>query len=126
MDDEDHVEHSSAPVADRPEIDLAADYLRSQGLTVVATRWRCRYGVLDVIAEGTGVLVFAGVLAISGTASPDHIDIISYTRRQRLRALALFWLAEQDGSLGAARFDVVSVQSSGDQPPVITHHRAVY
>ncbi|QVI20939.1 YraN family protein [Nocardia tengchongensis] len=30
---------------------LAADYLRTAGLDIIARNWRCRFGELDVIAR---------------------------------------------------------------------------
>jgi len=41
--------------------DLAAQYLQSQGYTIVARNWRCQYGELDLVARHTDTLVFVEV-----------------------------------------------------------------
>ncbi|OCF85651.1 hypothetical protein AW168_35240 [Nocardia brasiliensis] len=102
------------------DVDVAAEYLRRQGFTIVATSWRCRYGVLDVIAQDEKYTVF---IRVTDSSLPPQDW--SFAARQRHRRLALLWLAEQHEPVWQLRFDAVTVDRAQDRTPVITHHLAV-
>ena len=41
--------------------DLAAEFLEQQGYRIVDRNWKCRFGELDLVAEGGGFLCFVEV-----------------------------------------------------------------
>ena len=106
---------------------LAADYLTSQGLTVLARNWRCRYGELDVIAvdAAAGALVFVEVKTRTSDRFGGVEQAVTPQKVRRLRRLAGLWLAGQDRGWSKVRIDVVGVRIGRGPTPEITHLRAV-
>ena len=74
--------------------DLAVEHLEDQGWTVVARRWRCARGELDVVAvDPDGALVAVEVKARRSVRAGGPLDAVDARRQRRLRGL-LAWLAE--------------------------------
>ncbi|MEW1735161.1 YraN family protein [Nocardia beijingensis] len=106
--------------------ELAADFLRAAGMEIVARNWRCRYGEIDLIVEDGDVTAFVEVKTRSGLGYGTPAESVTFAKRQRIRRLALLWLAEQDGPWRRIRFDVVSVLVARGRTPVIDHLEAVF
>jgi putative endonuclease len=106
---------------------LAVDYLTSQGLTVLARNWRCRYGELDVIAvdAAVGAVVFVEVKTRTSDRFGGVEQAVTPQKVRRLRRLAGLWLAGQDRGWSKVRIDVVGVRIGRGPTPEITHLRAV-
>ncbi|MGW0179777.1 YraN family protein [Nocardia sp. NPDC003345] len=106
--------------------ELAAQHLRSAGMEIVCRNWRCRYGELDLIVRDAGTTAFVEVKTRSGVGFGIPAEAVTFKKRQRIRRLALLWLAEQEGPWQRIRFDVVSVLLPRGGEPVIDHLRAVF
>jgi len=106
---------------------LAVDYLTSQGLTVLARNWRCRYGELDVIATDAveAAVVFVEVKTRTSDRFGGVEQAVTPQKVRRLRRLAGLWLAAQDRGWSKVRIDVVGVRIGRGPTPEITHLRAV-
>ena len=106
---------------------LAVDYLSSQGLTVLARNWRCRYGELDVIATDAAeaAVVFVEVKTRTSDRFGGVEQAVTPQKVRRLRRLAGLWLAAQDRGWSKVRIDVVGVRIGRGPTPEITHLRAV-
>lgn len=98
--------------------DLAARYLRLSGLTVLERNWRCPAGEIDLVVVDGDVLVFCEVKTRSGSAFGRPEEAVVRQKAERLRGLALRWLAAHPGRWREVRFDVVSVLWSPDAPAV--------
>lgn len=114
------------PVADKQALGaygekLAAQYLRESGMEIVARNWRCRYGELDLIVQDPTVTVFVEVKTRSGLGFGTPAESVTFGKQQRIRRLALLWLAEREGPWRRIRFDVVSVLVRRGYRPVIDH-----
>lgn len=105
---------------------LAAQYLCEAGLEIVARNWRCRYGELDLIVRDPSVTVFVEVKTRSGSGFGTPAESVTFAKQQRIRRLALLWLAQQDGQWRRIRFDVVSVLVPRGRKPVIDHLPAAF
>ncbi len=106
--------------------ELAAEFLCAAGMEIVARNWRCRYGELDLIARDGDVTAFVEVKTRSGLGYGTPAESVTFAKQQRIRRLALLWLAEQDGPWRRIRFDVVSVLAVRGRAPVIDHLEAVF
>ncbi|NNH72721.1 YraN family protein [Nocardia uniformis] len=106
--------------------DLAAEHLRSTGMEIVDRNWRCRYGELDLIARAPGVTAFVEVKTRSGVGFGLPAEAVTFHKQQRIRRLALLWLAEQDCPWQRIRFDVVSVLIPPGRDPEIKHLPGVF
>lgn len=100
--------------ADRRELGesgeiVAAAHLRRMGLTIRTTRYRCRGGEVDIIAEDGGMIVFAEVKARrGGYRGSTPAEAVDAAKRKRILCAAELWLADNGGDR-ACRFDVIEV-----------------
>jgi putative endonuclease len=88
---------------------LAAAWLEAHGYHVLARNWRCPYGELDLIAERDGELVFVEVKTRRGERMGAPEEAITPTKRRRLIASTLSYLAEQGAEDHPYRIDVLAV-----------------
>lgn len=108
--------------------DVAAQHLADCGLTVVARNWRCRAGELDVVAvEADGTVVFVEVKTRAGTGFGSPAEAVSRAKAQRIRGLAVQWLAEnRPPGTTELRFDVVGIVRRAGAAPELTHLRSAF
>ncbi len=84
---------------------------RAEGATLLAARWRCPEGEIDLIVELEGAIVFVEVKARRSLGAAAAA--LSPRQWQRLGAAAERYLAEQTCGTRPCRFDVVLVDGSG-------------
>jgi putative endonuclease len=90
--------------------DLAAEWYRRRGYTVVSRNWRCPIGEIDLVLRRGRVLVVAEVKARRSGAFGEPALAVTPIKQQRLRRLAAAWLAEhRAGRRVDVRFDVVAI-----------------
>ena len=94
--------------------DAAAARLSAAGLRILERNARTRYGELDLVALGEGVLVFAEVKALRGSGPAvalRALDAIGPQKQRQVRRLARAWLAERPspGWYASIRFDAIGV-----------------
>ncbi|PZS31082.1 MAG: YraN family protein [Pseudonocardiales bacterium] len=107
--------------------DVAATYLSNVGLTIIERNWRCPDGELDIIARDGEVLIFVEVKTRSSVAFGDPAEAVNRVKANRLRKLALLWLAghRDIAYWSQLRFDVVSVLRTAQGGPTVRHLKAV-
>ncbi len=86
----------------------ASAFLMAKGFRIVARRWRCPAGEIDIVAKRGNLLIFVEVKA------REKLDDAAYsvTERQqrRIAAAAAGWLAvNPDDAMRDMRFDVILV-----------------
>lgn len=91
---------------------VAARYLQEHGLEVVDRNWRCGQGELDIVARDGPVLVFVEVKTRSSAQFGVPAEAVTRVKANRIRALAVAWLAGHPHAYAGLRFDVVSVMRS--------------
>ena len=91
---------------------LASDALRSRGYAILATRYRTRFGEIDIVSEHNGVLVFVEVKARRSRRG-SAVDGVSHGKRRRVAAMALDYLAWTGRLDSPCRFDVVAIDGIG-------------
>jgi putative endonuclease len=106
---------------------LATDHLTGLGLRVLTRNWRCRYGELDVIAVDpkTCTVVFVEVKTRTGDGFGGLAQAVTEQKLRRLRRLASWWLATQDGRWAGIRIDVIGVRVGRRRTPEIIHLQGV-
>ncbi len=106
---------------------LAAEYLRSQGLCVIARNLRCRAGELDIVCLDGEMLV---IVEVRQRCRVDFGGALaSVTRRKQLkliRATRFHWQRQADWRERMLRFDVVALQSREDGSRVISWIRDAF
>ncbi|WP_433202055.1 YraN family protein [Nocardia sp. CA-107356] len=106
--------------------ELAARFLQAAGMEIISRNWRCKYGELDLIARDVEVTAFVEVKTRTGAKFGTPAEAVTFEKQQRIRRLALVWLAEQDGPWRNIRFDVISVLVHRGHRPIIDHLKAVF
>lgn len=88
--------------------DLAAAHLVAAGYEIVARRWRCPSGEIDIVARRGTLLIFVEVKA---RASLDAAAwSVTERSRRRIAAAASAWLAAHpDPAFSDMRFDAILI-----------------
>ncbi len=105
--------------------DLAVDYVRRLGWTILDRNWRCHDGELDVVAHDPVVdeVVFVEVKTRAGVGFGDPLDAITFRKQRKLRQLCLLWMTEHGIGGCGIRLDAIGVLLVPDQPAQLTHVR---
>ena len=98
--------------------DLACRELERRGYAIIARRYRCRGGELDIIARDGPTLVFVEVKARDGHAFGDAAEAVTWQKRQRIVRLASEYIMRHHFSDSPCRFDVVSIQFDEGRPVI--------
>ena len=86
----------------------AAAFVQGQGYQVLACRWRCRYGELDLIAENERFLCFIEVKLRKNDKFAPARAFVTSAKQEKLRTAAQMYLLENPTEL-QPRFDVVEI-----------------
>lgn len=106
--------------------DIAAEYLRRQGLVVLSRNWRSKEGELDLVATDGHRVVVAEVKTRSGTAFGAPADAVTPAKARRIRRLTGAWLARYRVGACEVRFDVLSVLWRPQARPLVQHIRDAF
>ncbi len=93
--------------------DLACRELGRRGHTILARRYRTRFGEIDIVSEINGLVVFVEVKARSSNRFGEAADQIPAWKQRRIAAMALDYLAFVDRLNDDCRFDVVAIDGIG-------------
>ena len=88
--------------------ELAARELRARGYEILASRWRCRFGEIDLIAADGTYLCFVEVKLRKSDAFGSAGAFVDRRKQERLRISAGLYLAEHPTRL-QPRFDVAEI-----------------
>lgn len=97
---------------------LACAELERRGYAVVARRYRCRSGEIDIVALDGPTVVFVEVKTRDGAGYGSGADAVTWTKRRRLVATAHDFVLRQRLAGRPCRFDVVAI-ALGDQGPSV-------
>lgn len=103
--------------------DQAARRLEAAGYRIVARRYRCREGEIDLVAVKDRFLCFVEVKLRKNARMGEAREYVTYRKQQRLRIAAQRYLMEYPTQL-QPRFDVVEVyapQGERTRDPLIRH-----
>ena len=87
---------------------LAAEFLRSRGVSIVERNYRTRYGEIDIIAQSGGYLIFAEVKLRKSTFFGAACEFVDARKQEKLRVTASLWLEAHETGL-QPRFDVIEI-----------------
>lgn len=89
--------------------DLACAELTRRGYSILARRYRTKFGEIDVITERDGATVFVEVKARRSSRRGSAAESIPFWKRRRISAMAVDYLAWTGRLNGRCRFDVVAI-----------------
>ena len=87
---------------------LAAEFLRRKGYRIIASGWRCRFGELDLVAEGGEFLCCIEVKLRGSERFGTGAEQVDRRKQERLRTTAELYLQQHPSPL-QPRFDVVEI-----------------
>jgi len=94
---------------------LAADYLIGCGLKILARNLRCRAGELDLVCLDGDILVIVEVRQRASMEFGGALASVTLAKQRRiLRAARFHWQRQSEWHRRLIRFDVLTVQSDGD------------
>lgn len=93
---------------------LACAELERRGYEVLARRYRCRSGEIDIIAKDGPCIVFVEVKTRHGTSFGRGVEAVTWVKRSRIIAVAADFLARERLVDHPCRFDVVSITMGRD------------
>ncbi|HZN69291.1 MAG TPA: YraN family protein [Tepidisphaeraceae bacterium] len=111
-------------LGDRGE-NVAARYLRNQGMRIITRNFRCPLGEIDIVARDGNTLVFCEVKTrsyedqgVDGVTPEDQVNSI---KRHQITKAARYYLSRYGTVQPPARFDVVAVVWPNNRDPLIRH-----
>jgi len=103
--------------------EVACEYLKTKGYTIVATGFRSRFGEIDIIAKSKECLVFTEVKTRKNSGFAYAREYVGRDKQRKLISTANYWLMKRPTKL-QPRFDVIEVYAKhGEQTeiPEINH-----
>jgi len=89
----------------------AEAFLKTQGLTLVARNWRCRFGEIDLVMQDGATLVFVEVRLRSRSDFGSAAASVTPAKQKKLLAAARQYLSALK-TLPPCRFDVIALDSN--------------
>ncbi|MDP9065265.1 MAG: YraN family protein [Pseudomonadota bacterium] len=100
---------------------MAAAYLETQGLEIIARNLRCHLGELDLVCRDGKVLVIVEVRARSRSDYGGALASVTRQKQRRLlRTTRYYWQRCIGWRAMALRFDVVALQGCADGGSAMT------
>ena len=87
---------------------LAAEYLRKKGYSLLNSRWRCRFGEIDLIVQNQEFLVFVEVKLRKNSSIASAREFVDFRKQEKVRTSAGLYLSWHPTSR-QPRFDVMEV-----------------
>ena len=86
----------------------AADYLKQQGYEIIHTRYKTKFGEVDIIARHEDVICFVEVKMRQ--SAEDALYAVTRRSRERIEKSALYFISEHSEMVDyAMRFDVITI-----------------
>ena len=104
--------------------DIAADYLKRSGYSIITRNYRRRFGEIDIVASKDSTLVFVEVKTRRSTAFGSCFEAVDARKQRQLTKIAQDYLSRHSLFHVNARFDVVAVHLAEDgssQVEIITN-----
>ena len=87
---------------------LAADYLRKKHYKILAARYYCKFGEIDLIARNRGYIVFVEVKLRKDARFARAAEYVNRRKQDRIRMTASIYLSENPTEL-QPRFDIIEI-----------------
>lgn len=89
--------------------DIAADFLKESGYTILDRNFRCRIGEIDIIAKDGSFICFVEVKTRYSTCFGTPREAVSLTKQYHIYRTAQYYIMKKKLFKFSFRFDVVEV-----------------
>ena len=100
---------------------IACDFLKKQGYSIVERNYRSRIGEIDIVAEHREYLVFCEEKTYRNRTGLHPSLSVTAKKIEKLGMLGEHYLSQKHLMHLQPRFDVIAVQLAGKTPPDIDH-----
>ncbi len=90
--------------------DIAADYLKKKGYSILYRNYKTPYGEADIIIKDNDTVVFVEVKTRSNASFGQPFEAVNFKKQEKLKRIALFYLKNINRQI-KIRFDVISINS---------------
>ena len=97
---------------------LAVRHLKKNGYKILEQNYRNKLGEIDIIAKEKGVLVFIEVKARKTLFYGNPKWAVTPKKQRKISMVALYYLKSKKQTHVKARFDVVAISLSKDNPGI--------
>lgn len=97
---------------------IAVNYLKKQGYKIIEQNYRTKLGEIDIIAKEKGTITFIEVKSRKSKNFGNPKWAVTPKKQRKISMVALQYLKTTMQSNAKARFDVVSIISSPDNPSI--------
>ncbi len=101
--------------------DLAVAFLQQQGYQLLARRFRCRIGEIDIIVKKSGMIVFVEVKTRRSVLFGTPAQAVNRKKQVKIINTALNYLNYTNNARLPIRFDILEVMIAGEGKPVCNH-----
>ena len=100
---------------------LAVQYLREKGYTILETNWRCRQGEIDIVAQKGETYVFCEVKTRRGDNVQDALAGITPNKRKKFIKAVYYYLNEKELDDVLWRIDAIGIALPHRGQAIIEH-----
>ena len=101
--------------------DLAADFLRERGWSILHRNFRAGRKEIDLVARRGEVVAFVEVKTRAGRGYGHPLEAITGKKRREIYAVAGAWIERFGAEGDTYRFDAVAVLVLGGGEPLVEH-----
>ncbi|HEY5560172.1 MAG TPA: YraN family protein [Clostridiaceae bacterium] len=106
--------------------ELAKKYLLNIDYSIISTKYRSKYGEIDIVARKAYTIIFVEVKLRSNLNYGYPCEAVTKTKRQKIYKTALFFIANNYNINANYRFDVIEVYSSENKYTINHLENAFY
>jgi len=100
--------------------DIAADYLRKNGLEIIERNVRLKFAEIDIVAKDKNVLCFVEVRSRADSRYGSPEASVNFRKQDKIIKAASAYLQRLYPRIPICRFDVIGITGSKEDP-IITH-----
>jgi len=97
---------------------IAVNFLKDNGYSIVSTNYRNRLGQIDIIAKDKKTICFVEVKMRRTMRFGQPTEAVEAYKQRKISQLALLFLKENRLLKSPARFDVISISHADLQPKI--------
>ncbi|ADL13162.1 YraN family protein [Acetohalobium arabaticum] len=101
--------------------ELAAEYLKELGYSIINRNYSCRIGELDIIAAKDNYLVFVEVKTKQNFKFGTPREEVNYHKQQKLQQVAQYYISQHPKKEANYRFDVIGILYQSEDDYQVSH-----
>lgn len=106
--------------------ECAARFLESRGFSIIAKKFRSRFGEIDLVAQRLDLLVFVEVKTRSTRSFGSGAEAVHPLKQKRLWDTARYYLSQRGTGKERIRFDVIEVELEEDKAEVRAWYQGAF